>query len=118
MTSEQMANGRRRSTTAAILLASAIAAAAWASMSVPAAAEASDVVCQTGDVCRMVKTRLPLRVLPRVSSNIYQDKDSGAGVVEANVPAFIPLYVFERIDVSYADPIRPKGWFRVGKNRE
>src|SRR5262249_57455948 len=83
-----------------------------------APAPGGDIVCEAKDVCRMVKTRLPLRVLPRVNSSIYQAKDARSPVVEADVPAFIPLYVFERIDVSYADPIRPTGWFRVGKDKD
>jgi hypothetical protein len=118
MKSERMQIGGRCLVAGAMLLGAAVTAAGWASMSAPAVAEESDVICQAGDVCRMVKTRLPLRALPRVSSNIYQEKDANGPVVESNVPAFIPLYVFERIDVSYADPIHPKGWFRVGKSRE
>jgi hypothetical protein len=85
------------------------------SMAAPASTE---ITCEPNDVCRIVKTRLPLRVLPRVNSNIYQAKDPDSPVVEANVPAFVPLFVFERTDVSYADPIRPSGWFRVGKSRD
>jgi hypothetical protein len=77
-----------------------------------------DIVCEANDICRIAKTRLPLRVLPRVNSNVYQAKDAKSQVVEADVPAFIPLLVFERIDVSYADPIRPAGWFRVGKTKD
>ena len=94
------------------------AGAALLAPSVSAAADSADVTCVANDVCRIVKTRLPLRVLPRVNSSIYQDKNAGSAVVEANVPAFVPLFVFERIDVSYADPLRPSGWFRVGKNRD
>src|SRR5262249_18782570 len=69
-------------------------------------------------ICRITKTRLPLRALPRVNSSVYLEKDVESAVVEANLPAFIPLYVFERVDISYDDPIRPKGWLRVGKSRE
>jgi serine/threonine-protein kinase PpkA len=94
-----------------------VCVALLASTATPAAADA-EIACEPNDVCRIVKTRLPLRVLPRVNSNIYQDKDGGSPVIEANVPAFVPLFVFERSDVSYADPIRPSGWFRVGKNRD
>lgn len=76
-----------------------------------------EVLCNAGDVCRMTKTRLPLRVLPRVSSNIYEGKDTSSKVIEADVPAFRPLFVFERVDVSYANPNNPTGWFKVGKTR-
>jgi len=40
-------------------------------ISSPAVAASSDVVCEPNDVCRIVQTRLPLRALPRVNSNIF-----------------------------------------------
>jgi serine/threonine-protein kinase PpkA len=95
----------------------AVAAAGWlAGLSLPASAADPDVICEARSVCRIAKTRLPLRVLPRVSSSIYESKDPNSRVVESDVPAFVPLYVFERSNVSYADPLRPTGWFGVGKD--
>src|SRR5438128_1069468 len=106
--------GRRRCD-ARLGLFGLLAAAFLVAGSAPASTAPNDVTCESGDVCRIVKTRLPLRVLPRVNSNIYRDKDSNSPVIEANVPAFVPLFVFDRAAVSYDDPIRPRGWFRVGK---
>src|SRR5690349_4429 len=87
--------------------------AGWLVATAAAVAADADVVCEGKSVCRMVKTRLPLRVLPRVNSSIYEARDSNSRVIESDVPAFVPLYVFERSGVSYADPIRPTGWFGV-----
>jgi hypothetical protein len=84
----------------------------------PAVAADAEVICEGKGVCRIAKTRLPLRVLPRVNSSIYEAKDAKSRVVESDVPAFVPLYVFDRSDISYADPIRPTGWFRVGKDTD
>src|SRR5262245_42915181 len=105
----------RRSNTPHLLLPQVLAGLALTialgAIPSPVVAASSDVTCEPNDVCRIVQTRLPLRALPRVNSNIFQEKDTNSTVVEANVPAFIPLYVFERAEVSYADPIRPTGWF-------
>ena len=89
----------------------------------PAAAQATAAavdgyICADKDVCRNEKTRLPLRVLPRVQSNIYERMDKGSKVVQSDVAAFVPLFVFKREKVSYADPLRPEGWFQVGPTRD
>src|ERR1700693_5360980 len=48
-----------------------------------AVAADADVTCEGKGVCRMTKTRLPLRVLPRVNSSIYEAKDANSRVVES-----------------------------------
>src|SRR5438128_9765559 len=113
-------DGGRKSQRPGRLVRAAVSLAAFSAccliwLGSPAAAADPDVICEAKSVCRMAKTRLPLRVLPRVNSSIYEARDANSRIVESDVPAFVPLYVFERIDVSYADPIRPTGWFRVGK---
>ncbi|MFO7717114.1 MAG: vWA domain-containing protein [Desulfohalobium sp.] len=78
----------------------------------------TDVLCSPGDVCLEAETRLPLRVLPRPFSHIYEravaDPDN---IALANVPAFHPLYVFARPDLDLSDPAAPGGWYQVGKSR-
>lgn len=76
------------------------------------------IVCQPGAPCLETATQLPLRLLPRPFSNIYREAaaDQNA-VVMANVPAFKPLYVFDRqgLDLSRAE--EPQGWYQVGRTR-
>ena len=76
-----------------------------------------EVVCEAGDLCRIKKSRLPLRLLPRVDSVVYKEPRDDSEVAEGGIQPFSPLFVFERIDVSYDDPINPTGWFKVGRNR-
>lgn len=84
-----------------------------------AAPAASDGVrCDGAGVCMEEATQLPLRVLPRPFSNLYRGAAAEqAGVVRANLPAFKPLFVFERKDIDLRDPTAPKGWYRVGRAR-
>lgn len=77
-----------------------------------------DVECSPGKACMVVKTNLPLKVLPRPLSNVYQKKDANGPVTESNVPAFQPLYVFERSDIDLTDNLEPKGWYLVGTGSE
>ncbi|NCD24624.1 MAG: VWA domain-containing protein [Deltaproteobacteria bacterium] len=76
------------------------------------------VTCEPGSPCRETATELPLRVLPRPFSNMYHDAEAkDDAVARANVPAFRPLYVFERQGLDLNDPADPKGWYRVGSSR-
>ncbi|WP_245590049.1 vWA domain-containing protein [Desulfonatronum lacustre] len=71
--------------------------------------------CSGGGVCLETETQLSLRVLPRPFSHIYALPQADAdGIVSANIPAFRPLYVFERKDLDLRDAPAPKGWYRVG----
>jgi len=72
----------------------------------------SDVECK--EICRVTKTGLALKVLPRVNVSIYKSKDVQSAVVEANVAAFVPLLVFEREGIDYSNPQDAKGWYKVG----
>ncbi|PKN40022.1 MAG: VWA domain-containing protein [Deltaproteobacteria bacterium HGW-Deltaproteobacteria-18] len=76
------------------------------------------IVCQPGSPCMEAATQLPLRVLPRPFSSIYRETaaDQNA-VVQANVPAFKPLYVFNRQDLDLSRPEEPQGWYQVGRTR-
>lgn len=84
----------------------------------PAGGEPLDdgIVCAPGTVCTETATSLPLRVLPRPFSNMYGEPAVAENsIVQANVPAFRPLYVFDRKGVDLSDPSAPKGWYRVGR---
>jgi len=76
------------------------------------------IVCQPGSPCTETATHVPLRVLPRPFSNIYREAvvDQEA-VVLANMPAFKPLYVFDRRGIDYSEPDSPQGWYQVGRAR-
>ncbi len=76
------------------------------------------IVCQPGAPCTEAATQQPLRVLPRPFSSIYREAaaDQGA-VVTANVPAFKPLFVFDRKDLDLSRPAEPQGWYQVGRTR-
>ncbi len=58
------------------------------------------------------KKFLPLRVLSRAFSNIYQDPDKKSPTVEENVPAFQSFYVYGK-KASTSD-LNPLGWYQVG----
>lgn len=76
------------------------------------------IVCQPGAPCTEAATQQPLRVLPRPFSSIYREAaaDQGA-VVTANVPAFKPLFVFDRKGLDLSRPDEPQGWYQVGRTR-
>ena len=75
--------------------------------------------CEATGPCMELSTQLPLRALPRPFSSLYRDAQAAAdGVVRANLPAFKPLYVFERKGLDLSDPTEPKGWYRVGASRD
>ena len=56
---------------------------------------AEEYACESGKVCRERATSVPLRVLPRSFSRIYEGAEEDSVKYE-NVPAFHPLYVFQR----------------------
>ena len=75
--------------------------------------------CPDKGACVEKATGLALRVLPRPFSHIYAQaqKDADA-IVRGNVPAFRPLYVFQRTDIDLSQPDSPQGWYRVGTGAE
>jgi serine/threonine-protein kinase PpkA len=77
---------------------------------------AAAIQCPGGDApCLEAATNLPFRVLPRPFSHLYQGQQAtNDQVVQANVPAFRPLYVFAREGVDLTLPTEPAGWYRVG----
>lgn len=80
---------------------------------------ASAIRCDGDSPCVETSTGLPLQVLPRPFANIYPAREADADlVVQANVAAFRPLYVFAREDIDLSDPAEPAGWYRVGTNAQ
>jgi hypothetical protein len=76
------------------------------------------IVCQAGAVCLETATQLPLRILPRPFASMYREAlVSEDAVVQANVPAFKPLYVFERQGLDLSLPADPRGWYQVGRSK-
>lgn len=61
------------------------------------------------------KTFLPLRVLARPFSNIYQEPDESSPIVEENVPAFQTFFVYTRPDVSVTSTAT-EGWYEIGSD--
>ncbi|PTE12384.1 vWA domain-containing protein [Mesorhizobium helmanticense] len=76
----------------------------------------SDVDCDGRSVCRVVATGLPLRLMPRPFSNIYEAPEADSAVVRENVRAFFPILAFERNvdDVAKVGLDGASGWYRVG----
>jgi len=72
-------------------------------------------LCEPGKVCRERATNVPLRVLPRSFSRIYDSDDEGSVKYE-NIPAFHPMYVFQRRGVDSTNSGTPSGWYQVGRN--
>lgn len=58
------------------------------------------------------KKSLPLRVLARPFSNIYQEAKEDSPKVQENVPAFQPFYVYTQPPAG--DDEQPTGWYEVG----
>ena len=58
------------------------------------------------------KSLLPLRVLTRSMSSLYKEPDEQSGVVQGNLPAFLPYYVYTR--PGGEDRSAGKGWYEVG----
>jgi len=97
-----------------IEIGSLVLAAALAAGPVLAAAPL-EIRCPDKGVCREVQTGMPLKILPRPFSNIYDRPDAQAAkVLQENVRAFYPLYVFAREGVDTTSANDPKGWYQVG----
>lgn len=62
------------------------------------------------------KKLLPLRVLVRPFSNIYKDKNITSNIVQSDVPAMQPFYVYTR--PSAEDLELEDGWYEVGSNSQ
>ena len=77
------------------------------------------IQCVKGSVCVEVATEVPLRVLPRPFSHIY-DKQRAywEDISIFNVPSFHPLYVFSREGLDFSDPTQPAGWYEVGRSTD
>ena len=60
------------------------------------------------------KNVLPLRVLAKSFSNIYQDKSDGSTIVKENLPAFQPFYVYTR--PTPEDREMEAGWYEIGSD--
>jgi hypothetical protein len=76
------------------------------------------IACQPMGPCIETATQLPLRVLPRPFSHLYSEMraDEG-GIISADVPAFKPLYVFNRQGLDLSHPAEPGGWYQIGRSR-
>ncbi|MBE9562988.1 MAG: hypothetical protein IMF12_09025, partial [Proteobacteria bacterium] len=73
-----------------------------------------DIRCKDSDVCRQLSTNLPLRALPRALSALYSKPNINSEIVNSNVKAFWPVYVFQRRGLDFSEPTFPKGWYQVG----
>jgi len=62
------------------------------------------------------KKLLSLRVLARPFSNIYKDKNISSGIVQSDVPAMKPFYVYSR--PSAEDIELESGWYEIGTNSQ
>ncbi len=62
------------------------------------------------------KKFLPLRVLSRPLSHIYQEPKEDSTIVEENVPAFQNYYVYTRPEVDLKDTAN-EGWYEVGTDK-
>ena len=83
-----------------------------------AAAPDDGIVCQPGAPCLEAATQLPLRILPRPFSAMYREAAASEdGIVQANVPAFKPLYVFDRQGLDLSQAADPRGWYQVGRSK-
>ncbi len=78
--------------------------------------EAAGLECDGVSPCRELATQQPLRVLPRPFAHIYRERQPHeSAIVLANIPAFHPLFVYERAQVNLNHPVEPQGWYRVGR---
>ena len=79
---------------------------------------ADDIRCAGTDPCVESATQQPLRVLPRPFAHIYRERQADqTGILLANIPAFHPLYVYERSGLNLSNPAAPQGWYRVGRTQ-
>ncbi|MCG5524034.1 VWA domain-containing protein [Ectothiorhodospira haloalkaliphila] len=86
-----------------------------------AASEPRDdgIRCAGEGPCVEVSTELALRVLPRPFSHVYAERQADeSAIIQANVAAFRPLYVFAREGVDLDRGGDPEGWYQVGQGRD
>ena len=62
------------------------------------------------------KKLLSLRVLARPFSNIYKDKNISSTIIQSDVPAMQPFYVYTR--PSPEDIELESGWYEIGTNNQ
>lgn len=62
------------------------------------------------------KTFLPLRVLARPFSNIYQEVSESSTIVEENVPVFQSFFVYTRPEDVSVTSTKVEGWYEVGSD--
>lgn len=80
---------------------------------------AMPIACDGNRPCIERATGLPLQLLPRPFANLYADREASPDrLVQANLPAFRPLYVFAREGIDHSDPAAPAGWYQVGFNQQ
>jgi len=75
---------------------------------------AEGVTCDSDGPCIVESTAQPLRVLPRSFSAILAEPSEDAAIRTDSVRAFMPAYVFDRVDLDFSDPVNPTGWYHVG----
>jgi serine/threonine-protein kinase PpkA len=99
-----------KTTTIALWLGLAAAPWVWA--------ELPPVACDGETVCREEGTNLPLMVLPRAFTHLYQEADLSR-VVQENIPAFMPLFVFSReVQSVLGAGGRPEGRYQVAMSEQ
>lgn len=74
----------------------------------------SATMAQRSPVIIPGKDTLPLRVLTRPFSSVYETAQEDAALVEENLPAFQPLYVYTAPQVDDFDG--QTGWYEVGSD--
>lgn len=94
------------------------ATAATAGPSAAGTAEAGgDILCESGQVCVVAATQLPLRAIPRPFAHVYAEPQADPQQIRiANIPSFHPLYVFARQDVDLSGADQDQGWYQVGRS--
>lgn len=75
--------------------------------------------CDGGkNACSFTDTSLPVRVVVRPASSLIDEASEDAGVLNSNLPAFRPWYVYDSVGIDYTDPKNPKGFYQVGVTRD
>lgn len=102
-----------------VVLPSFLASGLWVfSIGIVFAAElCAGITCgKEGEICRITKSGLPLRILVKPDSNIFEADDDTSNVVRGNIPAFSSLYAFEvrGCEAKNDSPFSSSGWYKVG----
>lgn len=95
-------------------------------VSMPVVSLATELEYSDLDTTKVIEKRVPikiegkkilsLRVLARPFSNIYADKDLESAIVQSDVPAFQPFYVYTK--PSAEDLELESGWYEIGSNSQ